>query len=1037
MIDPQMAAACLLSLPKEQAFIIYGDSIPSSLRSRNFTRLHLLAVVGVLASREPNREVIGGFPAVGWKEQKSLNQQCQRLAIRSLWCDRLQSNGIQFEIWQFFATGQGSFSKEREPGGTYATSLVPAIVGKLSTSMSPAAVMEWYTNFSVTFGVPNEVGIRAHIECCLAPIESIESPFDMRTGRSECETFVRSLLRLLEPRERRDVLRRCVANLESSSRFETSYERFELVLALYHNEIISWRAQEPRSITIVQVPDSEIELIDRRQEALKILMSYFHVNSSEIRPRFPAFFSPLCNLGEVTRDTRICGVLGKADCDDETFDPIKPLEVIFAQAVDTSILTALAPLSSPLGVPEGYIDVRFLKTRFHLSGNLPSFDHNVRPVLKKLSSESDRVIVAEWCAGRYTRSDEDEDRLRCLEFAFESAFRTSEELERLTDSDTEEQAKARETVRRLLAAKSALSDILGVKASLRSASPDDGLIVTVVEALISELDTFVASNKTPESEVLVDFLLSQGSLLAAKACIDPARPLPASQLDKFCSVILNACRPLDERYSYLRLHERCKRLAFQWLYHGDNGFGEAMDPISSEPESEEPGTPESHEADKTSTITFDLDMNYRRGRDSSWSHGAHHKLYQKTLEGERSVLLPSSHRELSMTSTRRCAIRIAVVLALTKHGEGDFELGDGKDSETTVKNSNSSISPLLSRWIRARSQLEQSKSREYQILAHCRELLGIAFAKNLTSAVARNSGSEHELSNSSASSSPKALTFAIRHRALLTASFLCPKAVELVVREERLIYDTSSNSPALKEYTFGSFVAKEIEELGLSLPHSDLGQLISMDYPSFTRTLRKDHHYFIERMGRGSIGRLLLLMVEMSLRSETSVQAAFVESIIREMANLHLHRTLLMAAERLCACADDLEGITLLLDGNEFQNALSKVSNSIVLELRRVLGEKKTSDHVAKGAIATVSRLGCVAASVRSAKSDWILETKRDLSSLLPYIEDMELIKSSVEDTDLIKSLHSVIAHFTGQHPVEPVSHPTLSDSVGLLSNEA
>jgi hypothetical protein len=844
----------------------------------------------------------------------------------------------------------------------------------------------------------------------------------MRSVLSDCETFVRNLLSLLEPQERLDVLRRCVTALESSSIFGTSYERFELGLALYHNEIISFRSQEkPDCNTCAPVPDSQIELIDRRREALKILLSCFHIDIAETRPRFPDFFSPLPIRGdsEVTRDTRICGVLGKANRDDERFDPIKPLEVLFAQAVDNSILTALAPLSSPLRLPEGYIDVRFLQTRFHLSGELPSFEHNVKPVLEKLSSEHDRTVVSEWCAERYTRSDEDEDRLKCLEFAFQSAYRMSAELELLTDCDTEEQAEARERVKRLLASKSALSDILGIKKSLHSASRDDGRIVLVIDGLISELDAFVAINGTPGPEALVGFLLSRGSLLAADAFNDTSRPLPASQLRKFCSIIHEACRPLAERCSSEPLQQRCTKLASQWLFHGDHDFGEAMNHMPSELGPAQPGTTELFEGVESAVRTF-----------NRWKAcGPDNEPSQKTMEGERSALRPLSRRELSMSSTRCVAIRIAIVLALSKQDERDLELGDGRNSEM-MANSNQPSASLRPRRIRTSPDLLQSRGRESQILVQCRELLDVAFATKLKAATLHSGSSLYQLDETfnNSASSPIALTFAMRHRALLAATILCPEALDLVVKEEKRVCN-------LKACTFASFVAKEIEELGLSLPHSDLDRLGSMNYPSFARTLRKDHHDMMGRMGRGSTGRLLLLMVEMSLRSATSVHAAFVESLLQEMVRLHLPRTLLMSAELLCAYAADLGGMRLLLGGRAFQNALSTLSNSIVLELRQAL--EQTDEFLVKAASATISRLGCVLKSFESAEPDWILEIKRDLASLLPSIKDIELTRSSVKDADLIRSLYSVIAHFT-EHPAAPVSRCTQADCEprGLLSYE-
>jgi hypothetical protein len=197
----------------------------------------------------------------------------------------------------------------------------------------------------------------------------------------------------------------------------------------------------------------------------------------------------------------------------------------------------------------------------------------------------------------------------------------------------------------------------------------------------------------------------------------------------------------------------------------------------------------------------------------------------------------------------------------------------------------------------------------------------------------------------------------------------------------------------LKACTFGTFVAKEIEELGLSLPHSDLSRLSSMHYPSYARALRRD--YRDSKRGEGR-GRLLLLMLEMSLKGESSTDIAFVESLLNEMVQLHLPRTLLMATERLCGDASRRLSLQSILRGSSFRAALVLLSSSIASELRRVTEatEAVMVEERVRKASETVSRLGTISVALRSIDTDWLDETRRNLTSLVPGLSNVELLES-------------------------------------------
>ena len=134
---------------------------------------------------------------------------------------------------------------------------------------------------------------------------------------------------------------------------------------------------------------------------------------------------------------------------------------------------------------------------------------------------------------------------------------------------------------------------------------------------------------------------------------------------------------------------------------------------------------------------------------------------------------------------------------------------------------------------------------------------------------------------------PATITFAMRHRCLRVASVLVPQeALEEVLNEDELNPNLS-----LKECSFGSFCAKELEEMGLPIPHSDLYQLSQMHFPSYARALWR-HHRDIKR----AKGRFLLLILELYLKESISDNGFFL-SILKEIEELDIPRTLLLSFE--------------------------------------------------------------------------------------------------------------------------------------------
>jgi hypothetical protein len=176
------------------------------------------------------------------------------------------------------------------------------------------------------------------------------------------------------------------------------------------------------------------------------------------------------------------------------------------------------------------------------------------------------------------------------------------------------------------------------------------------------------------------------------------------------------------------------------------------------------------------------------------------------------------------------------------------------------------------------------------------QLLQVAFAKKTFKVDALND-SLHSTQSGVDGYSTKTITYAMRHSALRAASILCPQELleEICTSEGYLRLPLDAKDATLSRCCFGAFVAKEIEEMGLQLPHSDLPQLSTMNFPSYAKSLwrhSRDPNFCPSR------GRVLLLLTEMTLKAD-EVDCEFLGCLLKEMAKLSLPRTKLTVLERI------------------------------------------------------------------------------------------------------------------------------------------
>lgn len=889
-----------------------------------------------------------GDEGKGWKKQSVFVKQCLRLSSRARWWKVLKHYQVDFDPSQF----EGDESVQDDTGAkgssAYAASLVPELISKASlVHKSTDLVRTIATKFATAFGLDPILAAQKHVEHVLscppveysdsgaaAPARSHGRSSDIRWNLSLCERAARKSLRLISsPMKRSAVLRRCVISLENNASCDKDYERHAMVLSFYHADLSLVVAKDPTIRNLdASAFEEELEFIERRRDTLAVLSSFFQAERSIHRPSFPKFFVPLPVPFTVERGNTEAGlhdnrsILGIiADASLGGFDPLGPLQDFLSSHIDDAAAKALAPLTIPLGLPHGSIHARCLIERFRRfregKGTLPSFDDDVLPVLNRLKQSNDQCRLAEWCSAFY--GDNDSQKLQCLDYGLRYAMTASSDVEKRmcfkSKSDEErlaiDERHALDAVKRLSEMHSALSDRLEVNRILQSANIGSPQHFRFVETMIQDLtkslqESFWASTDS-SPEQFVEVLLVEASLLASDACLEPDISFSISQFRHMASVVHQACKSIAEQYSHVHPGAISRSLARRWLFHGDELSSGRTESVKSQPTEEKNrhiigDLSISVSADEDDTVDFVMDLNSLGEAKAVWSDDiGSAPLYKGdksatiSIEEEPSALkTDGSAREASEISCIKVALRVAFVMSFAEgyHRSGISELNDEENINYNENTEGmSGAGPKKSRpGLLSRISTKDSNAK-ISVMEHARELLGIVFANSgrcdadpSISFMAANTSTDEK------SDARKTLTFAMRYRALRSAAVLCPQAaLDKVVSEEGYLATSVGDVEcSLQKCTYGAFVAKEIEEMGLPLPHSDLVQLSTMHYPSYARALWRHH-----RDGdiRGKKGRLLLLLLEMSLKDNSDSELTV--TLLNEMSKLQLPRTLLLGCE--------------------------------------------------------------------------------------------------------------------------------------------
>ncbi len=947
------------------------------MSSRDFDRVISLANVGSRAAGAVSLyETEKSIVAKGWKDQRKFSMQCKNLASKAFWWNILQNLGVSFNIAAF-----DSNEKEKDPK-PYISSLVLDLVHCASkVIMDASTVQKLVFDFCKCFELDKNLSFQMHIEFLLSLPGSSEddhvlgmkrSSSDIRENLNLCSAAVRYLLKQLPSAVTRSaIVRKSLVALESVERSGKDFERYAMILSIYSSELRGMLlSQSTMTSTRALCLQQEIERIDRRQDALGILSSFFNERKIADRPSFQKCFQALPGVLEIEKDDKkveLTGVLGSRGIYAQgCFDPIDPLQHTLQSDPSPSTMSALGPICISLGVPSGYIHARILIERIlackSMGGSLPPFEAEVAPVIKKLKKSNDGAEFAEWCSSQYPTDSE--DRLACLAMGLNIAIKASNEAEqtlllsRKNDSQDLEakERNALERVERLTRAKSALSDIITVKSIIKKEM--NGVEDLTIKQLTTTIVENARLNREGQSDItpeqFVENLYVEGSLMAANASLNVNTSLDMTGLCLIASVIHKACNSLENHYSHIKLGRICRTLVRRWLLHGDDGKGPSLEHNSSEPGIKELDESMDCSVDVDDTMDFVLDLNMATSK-TTWSDdvGSNEpklkRLKTMTADEEQSSLKPTTAREISEYLSSRVGLRVAFVMSYSTefHSEGeDFPNEENIDPNVSYYGNAKSVDHVLVRQhakyllklVFSQTSIDKFRSDSTCIDTSQTNRTGLGNDSVNTRKIPRHEG--------------KALTFAMRHRALRAAAALCPEDTMNAVVEEEGFFRNDKCS--LSKCCFGSFVAKEIEAMGLPLPHSDLIQLSIMHQPSYARTLWR---YRSSSNSEGLKGRLMLLILELALHERKIVDGQLVTSILTEVISMNLPRTNLL----MCECMSTIQNVEELFKpenktiGSLVLTIIKKLSASVLHDIS-VLDGTDNQDNC----VQTLGRLGKV-----------------------------------------------------------------------------
>ena len=887
------------------------------------------------------------------------------MAQKAFWWGVLQSLGVRFDPSSFDVDQEAA----KQSGTEYIKSLLPDFIRCASDAISNGTTVQLLAcNFCKAFNVESKTATQEHIAFLLSmptdistlqPVDSlVRTKSEIRNDLVSCAAAVRLLLDTMPNNVCRSViLRKCLVSFEKFDSNGKEFDRYNMLLSLYQSELRGMLSMQSEVNSVQSMClHQEIERIDRRQDALAILSSFYCDTEVEYRPCVQQCFTALPKVLEVENailEKKYVGILGERGKYRKDFDPIRPLIQCLKSDSSLSVISALAPICISLGVPSGSIHARALIERMAaakvLGGSLPPFDAEVLPVLKRLKVANDGAELAEWCASQYPSHSQ--DRLLCLETGLDLAMKASTRSEQIVLASRKNDRKellddekaALDRVERMTHAKSALSDILTVKRVLEKSMEGvkDAATNSIVSVLIEKSRTAPRSEEEISPEQFAENLLIECSLASAQAVLDEFISLSMARFRQIASAVHSACKALEDQYSHIDVGRISRSLVRRWLLHGDECQIQVADKVVLL----EGRTNDKHSVDESLDCSMDdddtmdlvLDLNIAAGQ-SVWDDvGDEPKLKRLntiTADEEHSSIKATTSREMSEYLCARAALRVSFVMSFA---EGFHSLHDTENFDPNLTRENLGFG------------IEENARK------HAKYLLKLVFSQSgfekqkNDSSVDGGETMRSGLGNTSANTKKmvkldgKALTFAMRHRALRAASTLCPENIVYeIIAEEGFL---KGRDCTLSMCCFGVFVAKEIEAMSLVLPHSDLIQLSMMHKPSYARTLWRHHG---KSTNQGHKSRVMLLMLELALKDGTIIDYELTASILQEIIGQNLPRTNLLVCECMSHAILPKEGAIRSLVMKVMKNLTASVLHDFSIQ----------NDDNKQDGISTIQRLG-------------------------------------------------------------------------------
>ncbi|KAI2500113.1 hypothetical protein MHU86_14380 [Fragilaria crotonensis] len=989
-VDCGLALSYIHLLPTKMAFQVYKASLPSAVTQRDFKRVRTLSIIGIVAGK--GLQSVAGFVPASWKKQGMFVEQCERLSMRACWWIALQRFEVDFEPRRFDESSTSDpatpdpANGARQESHYAATLLLPLITNCCAELKDADMARNVAFSYAGSFGVDKQLAAQKHVEVLVTcPAVARGFTFDVRFDLPACEKAARvSLKEILSPMKRSAVLRKALVGLESTDEYDFDYERYGLLLSLYYDDLALVVGSDAIKRKIDVAPfAAELESIARRRDALSVLMSFFEGELLKHRPAFPKFFNALpivFGLDTTGKEQPRVGLLGPIESSPtEAFDPLGPLHQFLSVHSDASTATALAPLCIPLNLPPGYVHARVLVSRFLISASsqtaLPSLETEVVPVLNRLKSSTGQSTLAEWCASMYDENDI--QKVKCLDIALEHAMNASSEIECRMSRDkscdrTREHQDALERVRRVSNEKSILADKNQVKNILIMSKYGDADHYRAAKRMIDDLTTRLNDDLWRRADAapdkFVELFLTEASAIAAAACLSTSDLFALDHLRYMASVVHKACKEISDQYSHVHASALCRKLARKWLVHGDSA-SDSSDFDTKVIKTRALPSP-SFDDDENETMNFVMDLSEIGDGLEMWSNDIRSALRDQKDEGlvtreEEPNALDDlgSAREVSESDCAKVALRIAFVMSFAEgyHPKNtEFPVLDSENSGDTNNKTSKARDGQIKKRRGLLSRIPAGESNHDAIVMdHGRELLRIVFAKSGANTERLNEQSTSFYGATGNNLGVKATTFAMRYRALRTAAILCPQeALERIIKDEGFLLNVNGDTlGSLRQCAFGAFVAKEIEEMGLALPHSDLSQLSTMQFSSYARALRRNH----DTNSLKGKGRLLLLLIEMSTVPGHTWDLELVKTVLMEMRVSNLPRSLLCACERCLQFIDTGSGAMN-------PDALGAIADSITVLVDCCLKQASTALSI-KG-VATLSRVAALVQRLHDTKPD-------------------------------------------------------------------